>query len=151
MANHSSSDWARWAGVRSTPPTLIVTTLAWPFQGCAIRASATARRIPFRGGRQVVERVEPQEDEELLPTEPIDGIFGADRVLDHGHDRLEHGVAGEMPELVVDALEVVEIDRDEAMTMTEAIHPGTRGSKISCRRIRLPAPVSGSSREVSSS
>ena len=80
--------------------------------------------------RQVLERVEAQDDEELLAAEAIDRVLGANGVLDRGDDGLEGRVAGEMAELVVDALEVIEIEHDESVAVMESVHAGPGRAEV---------------------
>jgi hypothetical protein len=53
-------------------------------------------------------------DPELVPTEPRDGVAGRERAGEPSRRRDEQGVAGCMTESVVDGLEAVEVDEQDA-------------------------------------
>ncbi len=70
---------------------------------------------PFPGGRQILERVQPQEDEELLPAEPVDGILGSDPL-----DRPETGASSD----------------GQVLALTDAGQQGSRSTRPARRCIR---------------
>src|SRR5213078_1550030 len=53
----------------------------------------------------------PQQDRELVAAEPRDGVLGPHAAADTLTDRAQYAVADGVPEGVVDALEVVQVDQ----------------------------------------
>ena len=79
-----------------------------------------------------------QDHRELVAADAAGDVGGADH-LAHAHCRLgEHGVAGEVPDLVVHALEVVEVEDDQREPPVVAVRAGALARE---RLVEVPPVV----------
>ena len=60
-----------------------------------------------------------EDDEKLLTTESADGVAASDRAAQHPAQHAQHLIAGRVPEIVVDLLEVVEVQHDHRVAGRE--------------------------------
>src|SRR5678816_493404 len=80
------------------------------------RAGQTRNRNPqqFRALQGRIETAVRQQDAELLTAQSPEDVVCAHVYLEHGDGALQHDVAGDVAVRVVDGLEVVEVDQDDA-------------------------------------
>ena len=79
------------------------------------RRSRTACRRRSAISDRVLSVGPGQDDEDLLAADPVDRVAGAQRGAHRVGDVLQDGVAGGVAELVVDALEVVEVAEQQGV------------------------------------
>ena len=98
-------------GLETAAPMLIVTSTPTGRRSRTAlrRRSAIVDRVLFAGAGQ--------DDEDLLAADPVDRVAGTEHGAHRVGDVLEDRVAGRVAELVVDALEVVEIAEQQGMRL----------------------------------
>jgi hypothetical protein len=60
-----------------------------------------------------------EDDEEFLTAESPDDVATSDGAAQHAAERAQHLIAGRVPEIVVDLLEVVEVQHDHGIVARE--------------------------------
>jgi hypothetical protein len=98
--------------------------------GLALELEAAPERVerPLRGVRRTVRRIDRlQQDRELVPAQADDEVALAHRLLQAPGRLAQQLVTGRVAERVVDELEVVEVDEQQADGAAGAPAPGQRG------------------------
>ena len=79
-----------------------------------LRSGLELGEQPFGDQRRLVGSAHAvEEDRELVAPEARDGVGGTDRSFEPARHLEQHGVAGLVPEAVIDGLEVVEVDEHD--------------------------------------
>ena len=85
-----------------------------------------------------------EQNREFVSSEAGNGVSGADASAEDGADAAKYGVPGEVTELVIHALEEIEIDEEQA----EFDDPGGGAFELSDERLFKSAPVQEAGKSV---